>query len=64
MQHCKRHLNNDTVEEEDALKGQHSVQAVTMHIQNDGEDEDIIKVEACTASTNTYDDYAHRGSKL
>ena len=28
------------------------------------DDVDIIKIEACTTSTNASDDYAHRGSKL
>ena len=29
-----------------------------------GDDVDIMKIEACTTSTNASDDYAHRGSKL
>jgi hypothetical protein len=76
MQQCNRHLNHEPVEEA-TERAHQSVQAVSVQIpgrdqaaegRQDGSasdfDVDIVKVEACTASTNTSDDYAHRGTKL
>ena len=76
MQQCKRHLNNEAVEDEpeQALR---CVQTVAVHVPVENEDEEnqdadggqdgdlnISKIEACTRSTNASDDYAHRGTKL
>jgi hypothetical protein len=76
MQQCKRRLNRDACEE--PLEKIHTTLAavsfqVAVNSENhsDVHDEDpedvevdIDKVEACTTSTNTADDYAHRGSRL
>ena len=58
MQQCKKHLNNEPLEEqaEETLR----VQAVTLHVKEN----EVAKVEASTHSTNDADDYAHRGPKL
>ena len=71
MQQCKRHLNDETLEEEpqQALR---NVETVAVHVSDDDQDSDsaedgnvnISKLEACTHSTNASDDYAHRGTKL
>ncbi|MCP4201017.1 MAG: hypothetical protein GY769_03695, partial [bacterium] len=73
MQQCKKHLNHEAVEEA-SEKAHHSVQAVSVHVIGRSEKEEaqhvsdsdvsIDKIEACTTSTNTSDDYAHRGRKL
>ena len=76
-QQCKRHLNHEAVEKR-ADTAHHSLTAVSFqvaqcggdesmnHDVDSGSDSDVSfdKVEACTKSTNTCDDYAHRGSKL
>ena len=76
-QQCKRHLNHEALEEP-TDKAHHSVQVVSFqvagHVEGEKEDQDednasdseveIEKVEACATSTNTSDDYAHRGKKL
>ena len=71
MQQSKKHLNNETLEEEpqQALR---NVQTVAVHVPDNDEECDgsqyggvnISKVEACTHSTNASDEYAHRGAKL
>ena len=79
VQQCKKHLNGETVEHEPQQVFRH-VQTVAVHVPDfdqteqdqvdddaqdaDGAKVEIIKVEACTHSTNAADDYAHRGTKL
>ena len=71
LQQCKRLLNHDAVEEAPASSHQ-AMQAVAFQgaraeaAASDVEDteDEFEKVEACTASTNTADDYAHRGRQL
>jgi len=76
-QQCKRQLNHETAEEV-VDHGHQKVHAVSCHVKKPGEDDErghdvdqtddsdvsIDKVEACTTTTNTADDYAHRGRKL
>ena len=71
MQQCKKHLNNETMEEEpeQALRDVHTVAVHVPDNDQDGDgaedgDVNISKVEACTHSTNASDDYAHRGTEL
>ena len=77
VQQCKRHLNHEAVEEP-MDQAHRSVQAVSFQLtqradaEEKDEDEDhasdsdasFDKLEACSPSTNTSDDYAHRGRKL
>ena len=77
MQQCKRMLNNETVLE-DSLPEHQSVQTVTVQLHastddvggapqptdDDDDDIEVVDMAACTTSTNTADDYAHRGLKL
>ena len=78
MQQCKRQLNHEALHEETSTH-ERSVQAVTVlartSVDGDGaaqpfEDEDrdddveIVDMHASTTSTNTSDDFAHRGRKL
>ena len=77
MQQCKRQLNREAVHE-DTAQEQRSVQAVTVRAHasveghgaaqpvndEDADDVEIIVMHACTTSTNTADDFAHRGKKL
>ena len=76
MQQCKRQLNHETSENPSARAHQ-SVQAVCFKVAKSGQDDagagggsesdsdvSIDQMEACTASTNASDDYAHRGSSL
>ena len=71
LQQCKRLLNHEAVETAPASSRQ-PVQAVAFQGAraepgaSDAEEieDDFQKVEACTTSTNTADDYAHRGREL
>ena len=77
MQQCKCHLNHEATKEA-TEKAHHLVQTASFHVkghdddEQPGHDEDqapdsdvsFDKLEAFTTSTNTSDDYAHRGSKL
>jgi hypothetical protein len=77
MQQCKRLLNHEAAEGATDTTHQ-TVQAVSFHVTQDVQDEqqqheedhasesdvDFDKLEACTTSTNTADDYAHRGRTL
>ena len=71
MQLSKKHLNNETLEDE-PQQALHSVQTVAVHVPDNDEESDgsqngdvnISKFEAYTPSTNASDDYAHRGTKL
>ena len=64
MQQCKKHLNNEAVEDT-PQQATRNVQAVAVHAHDDAEDDvNITKVEASTHSTNASDDYAHRGTPL
>ena len=78
MQQCKRQLNHEALHEDTSTHEQ-SVQAVTVRVRTsvdgdgaaqplDEEDEDddveIVDMHASTTSTNTSDDFAHRGRKL
>ena len=79
IQQCKRQLNHEPEDELPDFSHQR-VQAVAFQVstkaaRNSASDEheeenaagdhaEIERAEACTASTNTSDDYAHRGSKL
>ena len=66
VQHCKSRLNGETKGEESARPNQ-QVQAIAFQAAHSSEDKGPVEfaaVEACTASTNTADDYAHRGPFL
>ena len=71
MQQSKKHLNNETLDQEPQQALRH-VQTVAVHVPDDAQDGDggqdgdvnLCQVEACTHSTNASDDYAHRGTKL
>ena len=74
MQQCKKILNND-IPEDDQQQEFRNVETVSVQVaatgsRPDSDDEDVKenidvgKIEACTHSTNTSDDYAHRGPKL
>ena len=70
MQHCKRRLNGEAAEEVSQSTHQ-SVQAVSLQTSGavaEGDDDRgavvVDKMEAVTASTNTSDDYMHRGAHL
>ena len=79
MRQCKRQLNHEAAPE-DASQKQLPIQAVTVRVrtsdddmssadqrtQEDDPEEDVevVDMHACTTSTNTSDDYAHRGVKL
>ena len=77
LQRFKRHLNHEAVDES-IDKAHPTVQAVSFQVaqHGNGKEKDdhedhatdsdgcFDKLEAITTSTNTSDDYAHRGSKL
>ena len=74
MQQCKKILNKE-IPEHDRQQEFRNVETVSVQVAATGsrpdsdnedvkEDIDVGKIEACTHSTNTSDDYAHRGPKL
>ncbi len=77
MQQIKRVLNKEAPLE-NLAQGQQSMQTVTVQLQvpnddqgggfqptrDDGDDGEVIGIDVCTTSTNTSDDYTHRGLQL
>ena len=74
MQECKRVLNNEAPLE-DVEVGQQTIQTATLQLQaaNEAEgdvaqpaqdDVEVTAMDVCTTSTNTADDFAHRGVQL
>ena len=80
MQQCKRKLHYEAGVEEETPRKEQSIGAVTVRMRTTDEgvggatqpadaesyddDVEIVGVEACTTSTNTSDDFAHRGDGL
>ena len=73
MQQCKRYLNHEVSLAQEGSgsqpAAQQSIQAVTVSYRtsandDEKEDVDIEHMQAATTSTNTSDDYAHRGGRL